>query len=202
MTVRGSPVAEEMADEGYYRKTAQETANILEGYYRDQEGWQLIKKTPVSKVWGKSGVVCPCLCRQLTTSVIVSVFSLPLPPSPLSLSAVIVSVFLSVCLSVCLSLFLPSLSPSPLSLSRHSVCLSVYQSVCLSVCLFVSVSLSLSLSLCPALSLCLFCSALPPLSSLSLSLSLSLSHTLCAVIVSVFLSLSLFCVSSLSFFFR
>ena len=32
----------------YYRKAAQETAAVLEGYYRDQEGWLRIKKTPVS----------------------------------------------------------------------------------------------------------------------------------------------------------
>ena len=31
-----------------YRRTARETASVLEGYYMDQEGWQRIKKTPVS----------------------------------------------------------------------------------------------------------------------------------------------------------
>jgi hypothetical protein len=40
-------MAQETGDE-YYRKTALETSHMLETYYNDQDGWQLIKKTPVS----------------------------------------------------------------------------------------------------------------------------------------------------------
>lgn len=32
----------------YYRKTAEETAEMLKVYYNDNEGWELVKKTPVS----------------------------------------------------------------------------------------------------------------------------------------------------------
>lgn len=51
-----------MAVEGtdeYYRKTALETARTLEGYYNDQEGWQLIKKTPKDVTIEYKHSTCP-----------------------------------------------------------------------------------------------------------------------------------------------
>ncbi|XP_076465003.1 stAR-related lipid transfer protein 5-like [Babylonia areolata] len=43
----------------YYRQAAQETANTIEGYYKDQDGWQLVKKAPKDVVIEYKHSTCP-----------------------------------------------------------------------------------------------------------------------------------------------
>ncbi|KAK7475134.1 hypothetical protein BaRGS_00033626 [Batillaria attramentaria] len=45
-------------------KTAAETAEVLKGYYNDNEGWDVIKKTPVS--FGSLYAACPQYRRFLS----------------------------------------------------------------------------------------------------------------------------------------
>ncbi|KAL8606443.1 hypothetical protein ACOMHN_015532 [Nucella lapillus] len=43
----------------YYRKAAQDTVSIIEGYNKDQDGWQLIKKTAKDVVMEYKHSTCP-----------------------------------------------------------------------------------------------------------------------------------------------
>lgn len=43
----------------YFRKTAEETAEVLKGYYKDNEGWDVTKKTPASVVIHYKHSSCP-----------------------------------------------------------------------------------------------------------------------------------------------
>ncbi|XP_025077637.1 stAR-related lipid transfer protein 5-like [Pomacea canaliculata] len=43
----------------YYRKTAEETAEMLKVYYNDNEGWELVKKTPKDIIIEYKHSTCP-----------------------------------------------------------------------------------------------------------------------------------------------